>query len=165
MEHAPHISDLTIFWINFLIYIAILYKVVKKPALNAWQKRREEIRKLVINAEKQSTQAQKDLTEAQSLHSRIKENMEDAKKAISAEAQRERIDIISQAQNRAEFIIKKAHESVGKERLSAKRLLQKSLLEQSFSKAEQILKSSAVKETDLKLLENAFKETASITIH
>lgn len=111
-HHEPAISDLGVFWMNFLIYVAILTALVRKPIGRAWAARRSAILSAVTSATDEVGAAERELNATEALL-----------KNLAAEQERARTDILRQGQVEAEAIVAAALERAERIKVQAKELL------------------------------------------
>lgn len=98
-EHHGSIADLTWYWVNFLIYVSLLYVLLCKPLVNGWAARRERIAQEVSSATSEMEAAERELKTIESLT-----------KSIASDKERARADILKQGELEAEALLKSAKE-------------------------------------------------------
>jgi F0F1-type ATP synthase membrane subunit b/b' len=92
--HAPSISDLGVFWLNFTVYVVLLYVLAGKSISKAWAARRQSILSAVTSATDEVNAAERELNAAEALA-----------KNLSADQERARADILRQAQVEADALV------------------------------------------------------------
>jgi F0F1-type ATP synthase membrane subunit b/b' len=111
-HHEPSIADLGVFWVNFIIYSALLFVLVRKPIGSAWAARRASIMTAVTSATDEVGSAERELNATEALL-----------KNLSAEQDRARAEIVRQGKVEAEAIAEAAHEKAERIKAQAKELL------------------------------------------
>jgi len=99
--HHGSIADLASNYINFAIYIAVLYVLLRKAIPNAWLARREKIRETVLASKAELEAAERELAAVEALTQNLSQEQERAKREIIEQAELEAAAIISSAQERA----------------------------------------------------------------
>jgi len=108
----PSISDLTVYWVNFLVYVTLMFVLVRKPIANGWAARRARIQETVASCATEVEKAERELNAIEALT-----------KTLAAEQARAREEIISQAKVEAEGIVTQARERAARIREQSKELL------------------------------------------
>jgi F0F1-type ATP synthase membrane subunit b/b' len=111
-NHEPSIADLGVFWMNFLIYVALLFTLVRKPIGGAWAARRASILNAVTSATDEVGVAERELNATEALL-----------KNLTAEQERARAEIVRQGKVEAEAIVAAAKEKAERMTAQAKELL------------------------------------------
>jgi len=99
--HHGSILDLVSNWVNFLIYVAVLYVCLRKVIPSAWAARREKIRETVLSSKSELEAAERELAAVEALTQNLLQEQERAKREIIEQAELEAAAIISSAQERA----------------------------------------------------------------
>jgi len=110
--HSPSISDLGVFWVNFLIYVTLLYVFVRKAISSAWAARRESILASVTSATDEVNAAERELNATEALV-----------KNLAADQEKARGDILRQGQAEADAIVAAAKEKSARIKTQAQELL------------------------------------------
>lgn len=84
--------------IVFVVFVFILYKLLKGPLLNALDKRTDDIKSALENAVKAKEEAQKELTEYKSKLSSMNKELEEMKERAFKAAEAEKAKIIADAE-------------------------------------------------------------------
>ena len=85
--HRGSIADISGPWINFIVYVALLTALVRKPIKNGWASRRERIAAEVAAATSEMEAAERELAAVEALT-----------KNIGQEQERARLDIVKQGE-------------------------------------------------------------------
>jgi F0F1-type ATP synthase membrane subunit b/b' len=110
--HHASIADITGPWINFIVYVALLVALVRKPIKNGWASRRERIAEEVSAATSEMEAAERELAAVEALT-----------KNIAQEQERARGDILKQGELEASSIIAAAREKSTRIKAQVKELL------------------------------------------
>lgn len=117
--HSPSISDLGVFWVNFLIYVTLLYVLVRKAISNAWAARRASILASVTTATDEVNAAERELNATEALLKNLAADQDKARADILRQGQAEADAIVTSAKERAERIKTQAQELLKGEGRSA----------------------------------------------
>jgi F0F1-type ATP synthase membrane subunit b/b' len=143
------------YWINFLIYVLIMYFILRGMVAKGWVERRERIRDDIEAGKRSLTAAMKRYDAANDkLHSAEQETIELAKN-IEQDSTLECAKIIDDAKAKAEKIKLEASHNLALEGKSQKQLMQKEIGERVLERAQEILKSTITKDSDRALREGA----------
>ncbi len=85
--------------IVFVVFVFILYKLLKSPLLNALDKRTDDIKTALENAVKAKEEAQKELSEYKSKLSSMNKELEEMKERAFKSAEAEKAKIIADAES------------------------------------------------------------------
>jgi F-type H+-transporting ATPase subunit b len=153
------------YWVNFLIYVAVMYLVLRGMVAKGWVERRERIKNELEAGKRSLAAALKRYDEANDrLHSADQEALELAK-TIEQEGIKESAKISADAKEKADKIRSEASQYLALEGKSQKLLMQKEIGEMVLEKAQTILKSSITKETDRQLREGALRGVKNLVTH
>lgn len=143
------------YWINFLIYVLIMYFILRGMVAKGWVARRERIRD-DLEAGKRSLAAAMLRYDAANdrLHA-AEQEVVDLAKNIAQDADLECAKILADAKAKAEKIKLEASQNLALEGKSQKQLMQKEIGERVLERAQEILKSTITKDTDVALREGA----------
>lgn len=108
----PALSDLTVYWANFAVYLTLMYILLRKPIAQGWAARRARIREMVAQCATEVEKAERELNAIEALT-----------KTLSAEQERARQEILSQAQAEADAIVANALEKAARIREQAQEML------------------------------------------
>jgi F0F1-type ATP synthase membrane subunit b/b' len=111
-HHEPSIHDITIHWVNFVIYAAVIVAFGRTPIRKAWSARRARIKETVDHATAQVETAERELNA-----------IEAVTKGITAEQDRVKQEIVDQSKAEAEAIVQQAHEKATRIREQAREML------------------------------------------
>jgi F0F1-type ATP synthase membrane subunit b/b' len=111
--HHPSIHDIIPFWVNFVIYIALMTALLRKPIKNGWASRRNRIAEEVASATSEMEAAERELAAVEALT-----------KNLSHEQERARVEILNQGELESNSIVSAAKEKAGRLATSTKDLLE-----------------------------------------
>jgi F0F1-type ATP synthase membrane subunit b/b' len=145
------------FWGSFIIYLVLLFFVLRKPTTNAWARRRLNISTAIQNNEAILLKAEKRLADARIVQRGMLNEVEQIKFAIAKDAETEAEIMLRDAREQAERITRQSHESVVLERRSSLAKSKKKIIEEVFDNARKIIKDGLTKEKDNRLQASALK--------
>jgi len=157
--HALNWKDFLFRLLNFSIMIAILYKLLKKPAANFFASRSENIAKLLEEVEEKKQAAEAKAAEYKAKLKLLDEETEKIVAEYIAEGERERQKIVEAAEKQAEYIRQQARFAIQQEIKAAKESLQEEIAELSVAAAEDLLKKN-IRPADQKRLVKEFMTKA-----
>lgn len=150
--HELNWTDFMLRLLNFVILVAVLVKLLKKPLVNFFTSRREDIEKLLAELELKRKAAEQKSAEYSaklaSLQGETKKIIDD----MIAEGEAERQKIIEGAEKQAEYIKQQAQLAIQQEVKSAKESLQAEIAELSVAAAEEILRKKMKAEDQERLV-------------
>jgi len=156
MEPDKHL----LFWktVNVIILFAVLYWLLKKPVSEFLSSGIESVTGRFEKAKKEKEEALKLLKEAEEKSKKVKEEAEKIVSYSKEVAEREREQIIQEANETARRILKMADEEIEKELFKAKEKLKEFAAEKAVEVAESKLKGSITPEVNKKLVENSLEK-------
>lgn len=161
-EHEASITDLKWFWVNFLIYIGLLYVLCRKPLAKAWQARRLAIQDSIAEAQKDAAIAQQALLEAQRKLAALPTETAKLATDIEREAQRECTDIFVAAKTRAERLAAQAKDLAEAERKATEAAIRRELVTLALKKAEERLQKEITPQSDKAIRETALSSVQQL---
>ena len=126
--HHGSILDLVENWVNFLIYLAVLYICLRKVIPNAWAARRETIRSTVLSSKSELESAERELHTVEALTQNLTQEQARATREILEQAELEAQAIKAAADERAARIKSQAKELLVGETRSAEAQVRQSLV-------------------------------------
>lgn len=156
-----------LFWfsLNFLVFVIILYKVLKKPVVNFFRTRRE-------NIIKQYNELLEKKKEAEARYIELQEKIKNLEKEAQAIYQnyveqgiRERERIINEAQVQAERIKQQAELYIQFEMEKVKKQLIHEIGEAAVKIAEEIIKKNFTEEDQKRLYKEFINEIKGRVLH
>lgn len=132
----PSISDLTFYWINFVLYIGIMSYILRKPLAKGWSERTARIKHAVTKSTDEVDSAERDLNAIEALTKTLPQEEEKIRKQIVEQANAEAEDIVRQAQQRAERIRAQAAELLKGENRSAQASFRQGLVARAVQLAK-----------------------------
>ncbi|NDC37380.1 MAG: hypothetical protein EBZ48_04940, partial [Proteobacteria bacterium] len=110
---GPHgsIADLFWPWINFSLYLLVLWALLRKPFAKGWTARRQGIEQSVAVGAKELQEADRAVIFARSREQSVEADCKALRESISEDAKREGAQLIEEAKRRAEFVTRQAGET------------------------------------------------------
>jgi F0F1-type ATP synthase membrane subunit b/b' len=136
-NRAPALSDLTFYWINFVLYIAVMTFILRKPIRNGWASRTARIKKTVAECTDEVESAERELNAIEALTKGLVTEQERVRQEILAQAKVEADDIVRNAHQRASRIREQAKEMLKGETRSAESSFRASLVSRALQIAKE----------------------------
>ncbi len=148
--HAPHISHLTWYAINFVIYVGLLYWLLHKPYVSFWARRRAEIVEQVGRGERLLQEAQHKLRLARERLAQLDSSaLTEITKKIEHEGAVEAEQIIKSAKDDELRLRQQLEQNILAERLTAETRVRKELAELVLNKAQEKVKANYSADKDV----------------
>ena len=128
--------------VAFVILVAILVKLLKKPISTFFSSRREEIQQLLAELESKRLESEKRSAEYKARLAALEDETKKIVAELVAEGEAERQKIIDAAHKQADYIKQQAQLSIQQEIKAAKESLQKEVGELTVAAAEKILRKN-----------------------
>lgn len=135
--HHGSILDLASNWVNFLLYLGVLYLCLRKAIPNAWAARREKIRETVLSSKAELEAAERELHTVEALTHNLTQEQARATKEILEQAELEATAIKSAADERAARVVSQAKELLIGETRSAEAQVRQSLVARALEIARE----------------------------
>lgn len=132
---SEYLRNTLSFWINFAVYVGLLYFLLRKPFAKAWEARRARWSESMKAAGESLTKSRERLTEAQSKLATVEDERRRLRQEIEQEAREEARRIVESARRRAEGVLRAAQDSGKAERAAAERVVQNEIIEMASSLA------------------------------
>jgi F0F1-type ATP synthase membrane subunit b/b' len=126
--HHASIADIAGPWINFIVYVALLTALLRKPIKNGWAARRERIAEEVSAATSEMEAAERELAAVEALTKNIAQEQERARVEILKQGELEATSIASAAREKAARIKSQVGELLEGESRSAQASFRSSLV-------------------------------------
>lgn len=161
-HHVEGAAALIPFWINFLIYIAFLFFITRKPVLNLWASRRERIEIAVGGSKAELDAAQSELRQVNAKLSGFQTECARLTTEVENDTKGECEELNRSAKLKADRVAARAKESIRSEQKSAETKLQREVAELAFKLARERLSSSTNIESDRRLREASLNSIKSL---
>lgn len=138
--HHLNWTDFAYRTIAFVLLVAILTKLLKKPISNFLTSRREEIKRLLEELETKTAAAQSEHARIQTSLASLEQETKKIVDELIAEGEAEKNKIIDAAHRQAEYIQQQAEIAIQQEIKAARDSLKDEVAELSVAAAEDILK-------------------------
>lgn len=135
--HAPSLSDLTFYWINFVLYVALMVFLLRKPIRSGWAARTTRIQQSVSECTDQVDAAERELNAIEALTKGLATEQERVCQEIVSQANLEADDIVRSATQRATRIREQAKEMLKGETRSAQLSFRASLIARAMELARE----------------------------
>jgi F0F1-type ATP synthase membrane subunit b/b' len=132
----PRFSDLTFYWINFVLYVAIMAYILRKPIRTGWAARVERIKQSVTRSATDVEVAERELNAIEALSKSLPAEQERIKQQLLEQANLEAEELIKDAHQRAQRIRHQAKELVFGETRSAESAFKRSLVSRAIAIAK-----------------------------
>lgn len=136
-NRPPALSDLTFYWINFILYIGVMTFILRKPIRNAWAARTARIKKTVAECTDEVDAAERELNAIEALTKGLATEQDRVRQEIISQANLEASDILRQADQRAARIREQAKEMLKGETRSAESAFRASLVSRALQSAKE----------------------------
>ena len=150
--HGLNWTDFMLRLLNFVILVAVLTKLLKKPLVNFFTSRRESIQKLLEELELKRTAAEEKSAEYRAKMATLEGETKRIVEDLIAEGELERQKIIEGAKKQAEYIKQQAQLAIQQEVKFAKETLQSEIAEMSVAAAEELLRKNMKSEDQDRLV-------------
>ena len=152
-EHIPSITDIGSNWINFLLYVGLMYKLLSKPISNGWAARKESIKEVTTKGRDLLLLAEEELYGWVNKKLELDAEKESIKQSLIKEANLESETIAAEAIRRASDIKVQSNVLSQNTVRKAEGLLEKNVTEKIVAEALKIAKTKHSKQNDSKLLQ------------
>lgn len=143
-HESPGISSLIPYWVNFILFVGILYFLLRKKVPLMWAERRDKVAEGIDKASAELKEAEAKLREARHNFDNVEEEVSKLKALIRNEAAMEHDSILAEAKKKADLIIQRAKDTAASERSSAEKVLRREMGERVLLLARQrILKQTS----------------------
>ncbi len=147
-HHGASPLALIPYWVNFLLYLGLLYFFLRKEIPRMWAERREGIDRAVKGA---AAELEKAVTALETAHERfdnVEEEVRRIKEQIRKDTLIERDAILEDAKRQCERAFQRAHETAASERARAELGVRRELAEHVLANAARRLKERVTPESD-----------------
>lgn len=138
--HHLNWTDFAYRTVAFVILLAILVKLLRKPIVNFLNSRREEIQRLLTELDAKTVEAQSEQARIQTRLATLEQETKKIVDELIAEGEAEKKKIIEAAQRQAEYIQQQAQIAIQQEIQAARDSLKNEAADLSVAAAEDILK-------------------------
>lgn len=146
--HEPHISDLLPYWVNFLLFVGVLYALLKKPLLVGWKTRVRSIASLVDKYENERLEARRALDDAQARADRVEADVSQLKSEINKDGDNIAEQLLAEARWQAKGIAAQAEDAIVRERILAEQRVQREFVDRVVSRSAELIKAKINPDSD-----------------
>jgi F0F1-type ATP synthase membrane subunit b/b' len=143
------------YWINFLLYVGVMYLLLKGMIAKGWSARREKIQNDIEAGKRSLESAMKRFDSAKSRASVVESEITAMLEGIERETDGEVKKILADAERHATEIKKSATQNLTQEGKAQKESMQREIADLVLARAEDMLKSSLTKDKDKSLRDAA----------
>lgn len=154
-HHAATLYDIRFFYLHFLIFVWLLYKLTNKPVASAWHAWRENIQASVEKGTKALDAAEEALQMAEGKLSTLPQALSEMTTRIKHETETESKEIIEEAKRKSVDIKKRGEENIKAEKLAAEKAYQRTLATNALAQAKSLLEKRVDAKSDSKRREDA----------
>ena len=140
--HHLNWTDFLYRTVAFVIMVAILTKLLRKPIANFLNSRRDEIQRMLEQLEVKTAEAQKNNSELQTRIAAVEDETRKIVDELIAEGEAERKKIIEAAHRQADYIQQQARISIQQEVQAARDSLKDEVSDLSVAAAEDVLRKN-----------------------
>ncbi len=148
--------------VNLIIFLLVIYYLVRKPAREFFTQRLAEVRKTLDRAAKEKNAATAKLSEINDRLARLDSELAGIRAQAEQEAAAERARLESETQGEAERLKRMAAREIESAKQSAIVELREFAAERSVELAEQIIRREMTSEDDRRLVERASAEMGQL---
>jgi F-type H+-transporting ATPase subunit b len=136
--HAnPQFADLTFYWVNFALYVAMMVYILRKPIRNGWAQRAERIKLAVNRSTTDVEAAERELNAIEALTKTLPIEQQRIREQLVEQGNLEADEVIKEAKLRAARIKQQASELVLGETRSAESAFKASLIGRALAIAKE----------------------------
>lgn len=139
VHHQPSSADLIPYWINFALYLAFLFFVLRKPVPAAWRARAKNIESMATKGAREIESAKTRLEKARGSMRSLSSDMESLATQIRNEGEEESREIVRDAKERASRIAAQGKDLMEGERRSLEGALKREMIGLVMKKAEELV--------------------------
>ena len=147
--------------VTFLVLVAALAKFAWRPLLEALERRQDQIRKSLDDAQKAKQELEKLNVESQRILAAARTEAEQILSNTRSDANRFREELKQKAQVEAAGIVKNAEKQIELETARALQQIRQEAVELSVTIASKLLQRNVSKDDNLRLIEDTFKSIES----
>ena len=143
--------------VTFLVLVAALAKFAWRPLLEALERRQDQIRKSLDDAQKAKQELEKLNVESQRILAAARTEAEQILSNTRSDANRFREELKQKAQAEAAGIVKNAEKQIELEKTRALQEIRQEAVNLSITIASKLLQRNVSKDDNLRLIEDTFK--------
>lgn len=142
------LSHIAIYWVNFLLYVGLLYFFLGNRARQFWASRREQIAAQVVSSGNALQQAKRKMQENEARLAKLKEQQDLVRREIEADTARIKEEILAMAKERSKRIVVQGEQDAIKEELALTQKYRNGLVSQLLQGARAEIRERLTKEGD-----------------
>ena len=149
--HAPTIGDLKLYWINFLLFLALMWFVTRKGVPQAWNARRLAIRDAAERGKRAALQAKAEVDAATQAMASVNQEMEQVARTIAQDGEAEARRIMEDARATAQQIERQIAGTIAAEQRALQHAVRQEMAATVMRKVEDRIGRELSPEVDVKL--------------
>ena len=149
--HAPTIGDLKLYWLNFLLFLALMWFVTRKGVPQAWNARRLAIRDAAERGKRAALQAQAEVDAATQAMATVNQEMEQVARTIAQDGDAEARRIMEDARATAQQIERQIAGTIAAEQRALQHAVRQEMAATVMHKVEERIGRELSPEVDAKL--------------
>lgn len=161
-HHTPSFADLTPYWVNFALYVFLMYSLLKNPVSKAWATRVETIAAQVNRGRIERDAAERLFAAATARRAGLPAEVQSLSEQIQQEGVTEASDLLKDARLRAQRVKDQGKDMVMAEGKALEVSLKKALAEEVLRKATEIIKGQMNVENDATMRAAAVRNISSL---
>jgi len=154
--------DLALRWINFFILVFLIFKYARKPLVNFFKEKSEDIKKEIRAVEKEKENILARVDEMIKARDHSQEKLEKLKERIIAQGKAKKQRIIENAQKESKLMLEGARRKITSQMITAQQDLRAEMIDHAIDVAMQKLPGVIDEKDDRQIYENYLKSTEGI---
>ena len=154
--------DLALRWINFFILVFLIFKYARKPLVNFFKEKSEDIKKEIRAVEKEKEKILARVDEMLKARDHSQEKLEKLKERVIAQGKAKKQRIIEDARKESKLMIEGARRKIKSQMITAQQDLRAEMIDHAIDMATQKLPGVIDEKDDRHIYENYLKSTEGI---
>lgn len=151
--------DLALRWINFFILAFLIFKYARKPLVNFFKEKSEDIKKEIRAVEKEKEKILARVDEMLKARDHSQEKLEKLKERVIAQGKAKKQRIIENAQKESTLMLEGARRKIKSQMIAAHQDLRAELIDHAIDMATQKLPGAIDEKDDRQIYDNYLKST------
>ena len=151
--------DLALRWINFFILVFLIFKYARKPLVNFFKEKSEDIKKEIRAVEKEKEKILARVNEMLKARAHSQEKLEKLKERVIAQGKAKKQHIIENAQKESTLMLEGARRKIKSQMITAQQDLRAEMIDHAIEIALQKLPAVIDEKDDRQIYENYLKNT------
>jgi len=155
--------DLVMRWVNFGILVFLIVKYARKPLVNFFKEKSEDVKKEIETVENEKQEILGKIEEMKKQRDQSQERLEALKERIINQGKLKKQRIIESAHQESKILLQSAQRKIDSQILSAQQNIRAELIDQAVNIAMQKLPGEIAEKDNQRLYEQYLDNTASAT--